>query len=529
MPGKSLESLEARAKAAPELPGVYFFKDAMGKTLYVGKAKSLKSRLASYFANDLLPKTRDMVQGASVLEYSIVDNEVEALILEANLIRKLRPRYNIDLKETHRYSYILVTDEDFPKIVTVRKNLKDELILSKASAAGAKGKVFGPFVEGSNRLSVISFLRKTFGIRTCNSLPKKACLKYHIGQCPAPCIGKISKKDYLQNVERAIKVLKGEVEGLQASLENEMAGASQRQEYEKALGLKKQLAALEALNVRQKMEISGQDSEDYVAVAKDGQKACAIVFKSSRGVVNERAQHCFDALEEEPVSQFLAVYYSSNRVPDRILLSKIPENADAIANYLEKEREKRPEFVVPMQGDRKKLLELAEKNAVLALTQSAEPGLLELKKVLRLKALPNVIECFDVSTLFENGTADKTGYRRFKIKFVDGQDDFSMIREIVFRRYYRIKKEGKPMPDLIVVDGGKGQLSAATAALDELGIYGRPIIGLAKEFEEIYSPAKPVGLQLDRKNPGLKLLMRIRDEAHRFAVTYHKKLRSKTR
>ncbi len=532
-------ALVEQVKNSPKQPGIYLMKNAAGKIIYVGKAKNLRNRLSSYFPipQDVHPKTRDLCLEAAAIETTVTDNEAEALILEANLIRQNKPKYNIDLKETHRYAYVLITNEEYPRLLTVRKNRADQFNFQNA---GLQGKIFGPFTEGSSRLNVIKTLRKAFGIRVCNKMPKKLCLKYHLKQCTGPCEQKISKEEYLQNVTQAVRVLNGKTAALEKELEKQMRAASQKLEYERALALKNRLHAIRTLSVRQKMELQGETGdEDYAAIALKGSTANAAIFKAIQGVVREREQYSFETIagsEEEALSEFLPRYYAAHRIPQKIWVKALPSDASAICEFLEKTRGATASFDVPQSEDKKKLLSLVEKNAYLSLEQTAEPALLELKRVLRLIEIPRIMECFDASTLFgtnsvgsmvrfENGKPDKTNYRRFKIKFSEGTDDFSMMREIVYRRYYRIKMENNEMPNLVVVDGGKPQLSAAKQALDELGYSLQPVIGLAKQSEEIHSPERPMPLQLDRKNAGLQLLMRIRDEAHRFAITYHKKLR----
>ncbi|MFQ5406667.1 MAG: excinuclease ABC subunit UvrC, partial [Candidatus Micrarchaeia archaeon] len=520
---------------APNNSGVYLMKDSKKGILYVGKAKNLRKRLKQYFpvSKDAFQKTIELCDKVADVEFVVTDNEVEALILEANLIRKFRPKYNVDLKDSHRYAYVLLSKEKFPVFVTLRKNLSDKLVFDKA-----KGRVFGPFVQGAARAGVLKTLRKAFGIRTCKRLPKKACLKFHLGQCSAPCIRKISKKDYDKNVRLAVRVLMGKTGKVEEELRRKMLNASEKQDFELALEYKSQLEAIRSLSTRQKMELHNFESEDdFIGFVQNNSKASAVVFNVSRGVVKSKEQFVFE-YAQEALSGFLTQYYSLHKVPNTVFLENVPKDAKVIGRFIESTRGAKPKFVSPKAGDKKKLLKLVEKNALLALTSSSEPALLELKKALRLEKIPVSIECFDVSTLFgsdsvgamvrfENAVAVKSAYRRFRIKFVDGQDDFAMMREIVFRRYYRLKNEKMPLPDLVVVDGGKQQVSAAKQALEELGFGLQPLIGLAKEFEEIHFPLKAMPLRLNRKNVALRLLMKIRDEAHRFAINYHKKLRSK--
>ena len=512
---------------APSLPGVYIMKDAKGQIIYIGKAKDIKKRVASYFNSrqDMPEKTVRQMEEADSIEFIVTDNEVEALILEANLIRKNRPKYNIDLKDSFRYANVLVTAEEFPRMLTVRKLTGKE-----------KGKVIGPFVFGEQRAIAMTALRKTFKIRTCKHLPKRECLLYHIGQCSAPCIGKISREDYKANVDSAVSSLEGNNEILIKELEKRMAEASKNQHFEEALKLREQIRALGGLGEEQKMETHLAYDQDFIGFAADRKTACGQVFNLTRGTIKQRQTFRFDATSDM-VPQFLHEYYSYSHIPEEIVIADELEEAPALEEFLSQKAGRKVHIVVPKKGGKKELLDLVEKNAAIALNTTVPPALAELKSGLRLPLLPRVIECFDISNLgkentvasmvrFKDGQPDKDNYRQFRMRTLTGQNDFDAIKEAVGRRYRRLLEENAQLPDLIVIDGGKGQLHAAMEALLELGERDIPIISLAKRNEEVYMPTRSMPVLLDRKSAGLKVLQAIRDEAHRFAKRYHTKLRS---
>ncbi len=512
---------------APSLPGVYLMKDTAGGIIYIGKAKDIKKRVASYFREnaDLPEKTIRQVAETDTVEFIVTDNEIEALVLEANLIRKNRPKYNIDLKDSFRYAYVLVTAEEFPRLLTVRKLSGKE-----------KGKVLGPFVFGEQRAIAMSALRKTFKIRTCKHIPKRECLLYHIGQCSAPCIGKISKEEYKANIDAAVRSLEGNNETLILELGKRMAEASKSQRFEEALKLREQIKALGGLGEEQKMEKRMAFDQDFIGFAADRKMACGQVFNLTRGTIKQRQTFRFDATAEL-VPQFLREYYSYAHIPEEIVLAQELEEAAALEEYLSTKAGKKVHIVVPKKGSKKELLDLVEKNAAIALNTTVSPALGELKSALRLPLLPRIMECFDISNIgsentvasmvrFKDGAPDKDNYRQFRMRTLTGQNDFDAIKEAVGRRYRRLLEENQQLPDLIVIDGGKGQLHAAIEALLELGERDIPIISLAKKNEEVYMPTRSMPVVLDKKSAGLKLLQAIRDEAHRFAKRYHTKLRS---
>lgn len=506
-------------------PGCYLFKDADGKIIYVGKAKSLRRRVSQYFADkEKDPKTERLVEKISGVEFFVTSSEAEALILENNLIKRHKPKYNIDLKDSKRFASIVLTDEKFPRLVVTRNRT-------------LKGKYYGPFVNAEARDNALKVLRKTFQIRTCGKLPKRECLKFHIGTCSAPCTGKISEEEYKANLEFAGKYLAGKAEELICALKQEMKTASEKMNFERAAVLRDRISALVMLHDRQKMEREKRQDEDVINYIISGEKVHLIVFSAIGGMLASKQEFSF-GLKEDFLEEFMAQYYAENPIPREIILPDAlsEESLLALTEYLENTRGDKVTIAVPQKGEKYEMLGLVKKNVEASLL-SGENEANALREALRLEKNPKIIECFDISNIqgtdsvgsmvrFRNGEPDKSEYRRFRIKTVEGADDFASIAEVVRRRYSRLKAEGKEMPDLAVIDGGPGQLRAAVSALQIAGAK-LPVISLAKRFEEIYRPGKSEPIRLDRKDPGLKLLMRIRDEAHRFAVKYHRLLRSK--
>jgi excinuclease ABC subunit C len=505
----------------PANNGCYLFKDALGKIIYVGKAKDLSKRVKSYFQKrEHDNKTRSLVSNISSVDFFITDNEVEALILENNLIKKFKPKYNIDLKDSKRYAYVQITDEEFPRLLLSRKRGKD-------------GKYYGPFVSGASRDYVMDALIKIFGIRTCNKMPKKECLRFAIGICSAPCTAKISKTDYLERVQAARLVLKGRTKELIKILDENMKHNSKIMNYEGALELKNQIESVKALEGRQKMERDKDYDEDIInyIVVKDN--VHLMIFNSLKGIIYDKKEFDFPATPNF-LEEFLVQYYSDNEIPRKII---IPTKVDeSIEDYLKKLKKKKVEVVVPKKGTSKELLDLVLKNLEISLFGD-EDKLKDLMEKLKLNELPRVIECFDVSHLsgtatvasmvqFRNAKPDKSNYRRFKIRTVDQIDDFASMKEVVKRRYSKLKKEGAAMPNLVVIDGGKGQLSSVMEVLEELDLK-LVVISLAKREEEIFVPGKGSPIVLDKRSKALKLLQNVRNEAHRFAIKYNRLLRNK--
>ena len=506
----------------PKSPGCYIFKDQDDNIIYIGKAKDLSKRVRSYFFNKRLdPKTALLVPMIAKVEFFATTNEVEALILENNLIKKHKPKFNIDLKDSKRFAFIIVTDEQFPRLMVAR---------NKEMA----GKYYGPFVSAEKRDEVLKILRTSFLVRTCKKLPKKSCLRFHIGLCSAPCTGNITEEYYMGNIRNAEEFLKGREEELIQKLKHEMKFASEKNLFERAKMLRDQISALETLQEKQRVEKDKRYDEDVINYIISEGKVYLIVFNISRGILASKDEFAFD-YSEEFLESFITQYYPDKQVPKEIILPHKLKD-DAVKGYLSKLREGNVTITVPQQGDKKILLDLVKRNIEISFLAQSEMAN-ELRRVLKLNSNPEIMECFDIShtqgaliaasmARFHNAKPDKTNYRRFKIRTVAASDDTASIREVVRRRYFGLKAEGKKMPDLIVIDGGRGQLNAAMEALSELELK-IPVIALAKRLEEIYVPGLSHPLRLSRDSKALKLLVQIRNEAHRFAIKYHKLLRSK--
>ncbi|MCX6771716.1 MAG: excinuclease ABC subunit UvrC [Candidatus Micrarchaeota archaeon] len=526
-----MPSLSEIAKSAPESPGVYIFRNPSGVPIYIGKAKSIRNRVASYFSRDMLDRTQQMVSSASSLEFIITDSEAEALLLESNLIKQHYPKYNIELKDNEKYTYILITDEEYPRMLLVRKNRTGRVV--------GRGKLYGPFLSGSAYVLVASTLRKIFKLRTCRLGQKRPCLQYHLGFCTGVCAGLVTRQQYMEQVKKLQDALSGgkKLEVVMEEMEREMKEAARKKQFERALELRNSLQSLSSLLERQKFEREGEGNEDFVALLEHGGQCHAQVFRQIEGVIRDRRKYEFTALSDDALSEFLPRFYEAGGIPRRIYVGKEPESRKALEKYLSEKRGGSVSILVPERGDKKGLLDLLRKNILLEISGTADPALVELQHDLSLPAIPRTIECFDVSNLFGtnvvgsmvqfvNGKPSKANYRKFKIRSVEGQDDFASMREIVFRRYYRLKLERAQMPDLIVIDGGPGQLSAALSALSELQLEV-PVVSLAKEFEEIYHPERAIPIRLPHSSPALKVLQYARDEAHRFGISYHRLLRKK--
>jgi excinuclease ABC subunit C len=505
----------------PHNPGCYLFTDDQGKVIYVGKARNLKKRVSNYFQKqDNGPRTKALVFASKGLEFIVTNTEVEALLLENTLIKKHQPRYNIKLKDSSRYACIELTEECFPRIRVSRK-------------ASGKGSFFGPFTSARERTFVYQLLRKTFGLRTCKRLPKRACLRYHLGHCTGPCLGKINEADYLDRVKKASSALGGKSGELIDSLQREMAELSDRQEFERAMQLRDEIAALKRLQERQQVEKSRKYDQDVISYQIEGGSVFLMLFKVYRGTLEGKEDFVF-AQSDNFLEEFLVQYYSEHEPPEELILDEPLD--ESLADFLSHVKGKKVHITIPKQGEKRELLELAKKNVDMGFFGD-KMKVQALAQALHLPKAPQVIECFDISHLagtfsvgsmvqFRGGRPNKSNYRRFKIKSVQGIDDFASIAEIVRRRYSRLKKEAQDMPDLIVIDGGKGQLSSALAELRDLRLK-IPIISLAKGEEEIYLPGLDEPLLIKKNEKASLFVQEIRDEAHRFAIAYNRLLRKK--
>ncbi|MDP2841234.1 MAG: excinuclease ABC subunit UvrC [Candidatus Methanoperedens sp.] len=517
------------AKRLPRSPGVYLMKNRDEKVIYVGKASSLRDRVSNYFREPDSPKTRLLMRDIDGLEYIITGTEVEALVLESNIIKEHAPRYNVKLRDDKAYPFIKITNEEYPRICIARRRERD----------GAQ--YFGPY-PGSRSVRELIKMASSLGIRRCRKkLPCPSCLNYHIKQCIAPCIGAVTKEEYLGIIRNVSELLRGRSSQLIQSLTHEMELLSKDQEYEKAARIRDQINALRELSEKQRVNVHGLKEQDVLAYAIAGEKAALQVFHVNEGKLRGRDTFTLATAgsdEEEMLSSFIKQYYL-DVIPPQELIIPVEITDGSISLWL---ADKGSRLKTPKNAVEKGLMNLAQENARMLLCQELlhegkNEVLLTLQKALSLPGTPSVIEAFDISNIsgtdatgslvvFMNGKPDKKNYRRFKIKTVEGMDDFAMMGEVVGRAYARRKEEEKKMPDLVLIDGGKGQLGAALAAMRELGL-NINAAALAKEFEHIFLPDRGDPVVLPKDSPALKLLQSIRDEAHRFAVGYHRKLRGK--
>jgi excinuclease ABC subunit C len=526
-------SLKEKIANLPTAAGCYLYKNKVGKVVYVGKAKNLKRRVSSYFQkNHPDVKTRALVKIIVDLDFVVTDNEVEALLLEAKLIKQHQPPYNILLKEGQRYAYLKITEEKFPRLLTVR-----ELIAGQ--------RVFGPYVSGETRRQTVQLANSLFKLRVCKKMPKTPCLLYHIKQCSAPCIDKITVNEYAANIHKVELLLKGQTKKLIGNLQQEMKELASQQEYEQAKIRRDQLMVLQNLAERQKVSLPKDYDQDVLNYVVAGRELIIQLFNIWKGEISRRQEFRL-LLKKNPFAEaglswqlasFVKQYYYQQEIPQEIILPEnLPEQL-AIRKYLSKVSGRAVRLTVPKQGIKKELLALVKNNLLLS-ANLGEPVLLELQNALQLPTLPRWIECFDISQIqgsnavgsmvcFRDGRPDKNNYRHFIIKSVQGQNDFAMMKEIIQRRYSRLAREKSVWPDLILVDGGRPQLSAALQALRELGL-ALPVAALAKKEEELYTIGNQYPVRLSKKSAALKLVQRLRDQAHHFAISFHRQRRSRS-
>ena len=541
------------AKLATQ-PGVYLFRDDRGRVLYVGKAKSLRPRVRSYFQReaDLSAKNRELMRVVDSVETMVVGSEAEALILEANLIKEHKPRFNILLRDDKRYPYIKVTvQEPFPRVYVTRRVVNDG------------GRYFGPYTSVGPMREALEIVKRLHTVRSCRydlprEAPERACLDYHIGRCKAPCVGLQSEADYRGMIDEIVRILEGDTEELRSSVETRMRAASDALDFERAAKMRDVLTGLDSLAREQRVHSTRGGDLDIVGLARDGDLGAGVVLKIRSGLLLGRESLRFGQALAETDADLLASLMSRHYLgggkavradlPREVLLPKdVPDRA-VFSEVLSEAAGRRVAVVVPSRGEKRRLLELAEQNArqvledrVTALAYAAdraEDALFSLQNALDLKVVPRLMVCFDVShtqgtetvasaVLFENGEPRRAGYRHMRIKGEWGNDDYRSMHEAVTRYFRRAIDEGKPLPELTVIDGGKGQLGAAVTALEGLGLGDVAVVALAKKEEEVFVPGRSESVRLDRRDRALHLLQRIRDEAHRFAVQYNRKLRSR--
>ncbi len=516
---------EFKSSDIPKNPGVYLFKDETGEILYIGKAKSLRQRVKSYFSNleDQPVKTRQLVARIRGIDWIVVNSEVEALLLENKLVKQHTPKYNINLKDAKTFAYIALTKEPYPRIFTSRK-------------VNRKLESFGPYTDGFTRQDLQRLVVRVFKLRVCRKLPKRACLNFHIGLCTAPCTGNVTANQYLEQVEHARAFLGGNYEQTTEKLVSHMRQAAEAQKFEEALELRNQIASIRLVTERQIVDNERRFDQDVMAFRRFGEKMLAVQMGVRKGVLLGKKEFSVD-LQPQIEQEFLKAFYATNQIPREILLNKpcwesSAEKA-ALEEFFSSKRGAPVSLIVPRRGGKFALVKLAEKNIESNLDEDS--ALVDLQAAFNLPVLPRVIDCFDVSNLgqdhvvsgmvrFTDVKPDKSNYRRFRIKTVVGQDDFAAINEVVTRRYKRLIEEQGRLADLIVVDGGPGQVNAAKSALQSLGLQV-PLVGLAKEKEEIYFPDDPVPLHFDKNSRMMLVLRRIRDATHEFSVGYNRKRR----
>lgn len=510
----------------PTNPGIYLMKDSGEKIIYIGKAKNLKNRVKSYFLKNQNYKTQKLVENISDIEFILTDNESEAFLLESNMIKKYRPRFNIELKDQQRYTYLRVSDEKYPRLLVTRRTRDGKFL--------GKGKTFGPFTQGSSKLLTIGTLRKAFQIRICKTLPKKVCLEYHLGNCEGPCEFKDAQERYPKHISALEEVLKGknQTKIFTKKLEEEMHQEAKIQQFERAKDIRDTLIRLGSLQTKQNMEYVKNSDEEYFGIGIKEQTATVMNFRMINGVIRDSDKFFFDLVGDNSFSNFLYQYYSTHKIPKFILVNVLPNNQKLLESLLSVQSGFTVKILKPNKGKKRDIINLILKNIKLIHSKGGEPGLVELKEILNLPEIPNVIECFDISnhgadfavgsmSRFVDGKPNKSGYRKFKIKTVSGRDDFAMIGEIIKRRYYRLLEEHSELPDLILIDGGKGQLNAAMKSLESLGLK-LSCISLAKENEEVYIPKNKNPIIIPKKQSSLKILQYARDESHRFGVAYNR-------
>ena len=533
--------LTAQVALLPDKPGVYLMRDQAGKIIYVGKAVNLKNRVRSYFQQrGLSVKTEALVARIVSFETIVTATEMEALILECNLIKKHRPRYNISLRDDKTYPFIKVTlNEAFPRVYATRRLEKD----------GAK--YYGPYASAGAMHETIALLKKLFPLRSCRSMDaQRPCLEYHIKRCLAPCAGLVDQESYLAMVRTVCLFLEGRSADVEKDLKRRMLAASEELKFELAGRLRDQLAAVRQVMEKQNI-VTGAGDQDVLGLARLGGQSCVQVFFVRSGKMVGRDRFMLSGGDNETDGDILAAfvkqyYHEAAFIAREILTPVVLPESELLASWLSERKGGAVHLLTPQRGSKRDLVQLAADNAVEYLRQRNErdavkhgkstAAMEELAQRLSLARLPKRIECFDIShiqgaetvasmVVFTGGEPDKAEYRRFKLRTVEGSpDDFASMQEVTLRRY---REAAEPLPDLIVIDGGKGQLSSALEVIRGVGLSDIPVIGLAKEFEHIFRENISEPLILPRHSEALRLIQQIRDEAHRFAVTYHRKLRAK--
>jgi excinuclease ABC subunit C len=544
-------SLQSKLKNIPMHPGVYSFMNDKGEIIYIGKAKNLRSRVRSYFqkSKSQSPKNLTMIRHISDLEYIVVRSEVEALLTEANLIKQHAPRYNVMMKDDKSFPFIRITNEPYPQVLLTRKIVKDG------------SKYFGPFTDVYGLRTTLKALHKVFPVRSCSFFldeqviadkKVKLCLDYHIRKCEGPCEGLVSMEHYQEMIDRIDRFMRGKTKETEDYITEQMQNASTSMLYEEAAMYRDQLEAIRSFNERQSKVSAEFEDRDVFALAQEGWLGVVVIIRIRSGRIFSREKISLQRLDEKDSYTMKTVitrfYMDSGMIPREISLQFSPTDEKELLIWLKKRRQGTVKFLYPQRGEKAKEMRITLQNAKLLLGEwiinrqkrrHKIPNMLaQLKEDLNMDVPPRRIEAFDISHLggtdtvasmvcFIDARPKKREYRKFNIKTVSGIDDFAAIREVVSRRYKRVKDEKGSLPDLILVDGGKGQLSMALSALRELGLDYIPTVGLAKKLEEVFVPGNPDAQTIQKQSPGLILLRRIRDEAHRFAITFQRQKRNK--
>jgi len=563
-------SFAEKVAAAPEAPGVYLLKDSKGRVLYVGKARVLRERLQAYVQPKEDPRLRSLVSKVTDLETVVTRSEVEALVLEENFIKFKKPRYNVRLRDDKKFPYLKITAEPFPRIYVTR-NLRDDTALGTVPVRGrspSKSVFFGPYTSAKELRKALKAVKRIFRMRTCKRDlaaaeygPRKSqgtvhngtvpafprpCLNFELNRCTGPCAGKVTQEQYAQQVKDVVRFLSGRSDELTEQVEQRMWAASQAQDFEVAAGLRDQLMALREIRKDQQAVVQDKTSRDIIGLARGQKSAVAALFRVREGKIVSREEYPLTVAADAPDSEILSavirsIHTHTHDVPEEIILPSAIEDAAVLEALFAEKRGRKVRIVVPERGDKVRLTELARANAEKALVElrpeeRVPAGNRELAEVLGLPTVPRLIEGVDISNtqgtnavgsivVFRDDRPTKQQYRLFKIRTVTGSNDFAMMEEVLARRVRGLLEKNRPLPDLVLVDGGKGQLSSAVKA------YGQfdaeiPILGLAKRTDTLYyDDGREITIPVT--SPALKLLKRIRDESHRFAITFHRKLRGK--
>lgn len=541
-----MDVISEKLKLLPESPGVYIMLDEYKNVIYVGKARVLKNRVRQYFHNTAKPeKVMKMVENIRDFNYIITGSEIDALALENNLIKKYKPKYNILLKDDKTYPYIKADlREDFPDFYITRRIKKDGC------------RYFGPFMGGINCKDVLDILQLTFLVRLCRTKTtgkKRECLNYHICRCTAPCAGKVSKDDYALQVKKALNFLDGNYKEAEELLKSKMFSAAENENFELALDYKNKLAMLSKLEAKRITSLNRYIDADIIAYATNNLYSAVNILVTRKGIMQGGTSFALDEAhmtDGEALTGFIVRYYSSHEIPSEIICEEFCEK-ELLQNYFKEKFGKTVEITLAKQGDKARLLKMAKENAADYLEKSVDKikhkddmtvnACKRLQQILRFERYPRRMECYDISNIsgfdkvgsmvvFIDGEADRSSYRRFRIKTVEGANDFASLQEVLTRRLGKLgtdEEEKFPKPDLIIIDGGKGQLSSVKEIFDKIGVDDVELISLAKREEEIFTLNSDESIKISHRDFSLKMLQRIRDEAHRFAITYFRNIHSK--